>query len=246
MNRSATLAVFKMAVICLCLLRPSVSLADTLPASTAQSSIYDSSTGKTLYSPSCISENQASACALVSRDSSVEVAGGPANLQSSAVVNYNFEILGPPQTAVPLIIQGDAITHVMGQGIAVGGLALEIFNNSCCTQRLLSYYVNTPTADPQSQPFTLNVSWTSDFISTMVLTVGCVQGVDYNGVLGSCHSKIDPTIMIDPTFADASKFTLIADAGGSSATPEPCTLTLLGGGLAALAARKKLALQRSI
>ena len=61
--------------------------------------------------------------------------------------------------------------------------------------------------------------------------------------LGSASAWVDPTVVIDPTFADASDYTLTVSSdltpGPSAATPAPCTMLLLGPGLVGLAAIRR-------
>jgi hypothetical protein len=211
---------------------PVVSFADTLPPSTVSEEVYGAD-GKAIESSTssgCVDGAgiiPALACASLGSDPSVMASTGDTVQSSgSAGVAYNFEVLGPPQVPVPIRISGAA----SASGFEFGGeITLGLFNFPLTDVTLLQF-TSLGTAPPDGR-FTIDTFATSDSVSQMFVGVGCTS---FKGG-GLCRSTIDPTIEIDPSFADASEFKLIGSTGLTSSVPEPSGLILLGTGLFAVA-----------
>jgi len=242
-HRVASAFVWRILWLTLVAAAPFAAYADSLPASTATASIYDSSTGTTIYSnfpsPSvpCVAEGGASACAGFGPNSSVSASSYDPTVLPGASVLYSFEILNPGGAAgsftVPITITGSASVSITYGGLATGGVSLQLYSNSCCNQTLLNYHYNNPTSANPTGTFTENTTWSSNFASQLVVEVGC--SVDSISPGATCQSAIDPTITIDNSSGNYTGYTLIEDgAEFPSTVPVPGTLMLLGSGLLGL------------
>ena len=204
-------------------------LAHATLVSSSSASLFNTVTNQTTNaSQQCISVTGASACAAYGPDSTVSANGDFTVLAASATAYYGFEILGPVNPNVPLLIQGATSVSAYG-GAAIGGaMELWVTNSSNTILSLFSY----STAGGAPGGFVKTVDWGSDVVSQLIISVGCTPGLG-----GQCSSEIDPTIEIDPSFlASNPGYSLIEDGSEfpPSTAPEPGTLQLLAIGAAAL------------
>jgi hypothetical protein len=166
--------------------------------------------------------------------------GGPNVPEILATTNlsYYFEVIGPASyTEVPIIISADGTTSVIGAGYAnvttaIGGdyvsqsgslFACSNVGGAACT-------------NPASFSGTIDAVVYSNLTGYYVSIIGNGEGYDTS----SWSYTADPSIEIDPTFADADEYSLIfsaddaAPTGPPTSAPEPSSLPMLGIGLVAL------------
>jgi len=166
------------------------------------------------------------ACTKLGPDPSVSVSNSMSALRPSAGVAFNFEILGRPQVAVPIIISGTASAFSQAGAEYGGGIDLGLFDFPLTTVSLFQFsdVGSPPLGGTFMQDFTIRTLVDSAAVEQLVLGVGCTVITDG----ASCRSAIDPTIEIDPSFADASQFKLIESTGATGTVPEPSALILFG------------------
>jgi hypothetical protein len=166
-----------------------------------------------------------------------------ADNEASAAALWAFQITGPVNVAVPVVIHGlynASFDNAFGVN---GGLAMGV--DRFRLDQVFSFRCSggNPSGcdDPSGihSSFTLNTMALSGFETFLQITVGGSLFGASPTTLGTFSGGIDPIISIDPSFARASEFTLWVspDAYGSvTAVPEPETYASLLAGLAVVAA----------
>jgi hypothetical protein len=166
------------------------------------------------------------------------------NNVASASALWAFQIAGPVNVVVPIIISGLYSASFSNAFGVSGGLSMGVDRfrlDRIMTFRCLSSDSSgcDSSNGHHSQTFTLPELALSGFETFLLITVGgSVQGAA-PGTLGQFDGSLDPIVMIDPSFARASEFTLFVspDAYGPvAAVPEPETYALLLAGLAVVGA----------
>jgi hypothetical protein len=162
------------------------------------------------------------------------------NNMASASALWAFQIAGPANVAVPIIITGLFSGEKSNAFGVSGGVALGIDRfrlDRIATFRCLasdSTDCDSSHGD-HSTSFALHQMALSGFETFINISVGgSVQGAA-PGMLGEFTASLDPIISIDPTFARASEFTLYVSPDAYAtvmAVPEPGTFSLLLAGLA--------------
>jgi hypothetical protein len=131
--------------------------------------------------------------------------------------------MGHGTTPVPLIFNATGTTSVTG-GYAYGQVEVGTPGGGLNACSAGAFYASSCTGEPpafsSAVPFSLAPGTQSD----ISISVACNLETT-----GTCSASIDPMIEIDPTFADANQYSLVfSPAVGSTATPEPSSLPLLG------------------
>ncbi len=143
--------------------------------------------------------------------------GGYAAVQTSttpklalALDTYIFLLLGPSSSKVPVIISGTTNTKNGGEAYSI-------------------YQSGNPLVDQSfasSGPFTIRTSLTANN-SFLVLISALAEGAN-------SAASIDPMIAIDPSFALADRYKIVADPGIFAPTPEPVSAGTVGSVLGCL------------
>ncbi len=166
-----------------------------------------------------------------------------ADNEASAAALWAFQIAGPVNIAVPVVIHGlynASFDNAFGVN---GGLAMgvdrfrldQVFSFRCSGG-------NTSGCDDPSgihSSFTLHTMALSGFETFLQITVGGSLFGASSTTLGTFTGGIDPIISIDPSFARASEFSLFVSPDaydGAAAVPEPETYAMLLAGLAVVGA----------
>jgi hypothetical protein len=221
LSRVRTGAVPALAGLLVMYLMPSAAFAESVPPSQAYEAVTDLATSQTLAdnrTSGCATASGAIGCAGGGFDPDVFAADLNSNVDGAGEAFFNFEVLGPPQVIVPLLIEGYA-SGLGGHYIGLIDVGLYSFPDSFTTVFQFQY----PT--PQLGGFTVHAKTVSGDVSQMIVGVGCSRPAPSS----ECTAHIDPTIHIDPTFPEASQFELLESPVGA-AIPEPSTwaMTLLG------------------
>ncbi|MGD0519895.1 MAG: PEP-CTERM sorting domain-containing protein [Terracidiphilus sp.] len=163
--------------------------------------------------------------------------GGPYSPVSSgdASVTIYFEVVGPASDVpnVPIIFTGTAVTSVNSDTDASASAIFQLyyyFDDTAC-----SGYG----CDSSLWPSSFTSLQTEEYLypnTVYAPSIGIVGDAGEGD--GTWYASLDPLIEIDPTFPDASDYSLEFSpnpSGTSTVTPEPGTLTLFGSGLFVLA-----------
>ncbi len=208
-----------------------ISSADSIAFSTTQAyaAVGSSQTGATLCLNRTISRASCSAlgasgAAVVTNGSggmATALAGkNGATLTVSSGVIYYFEVEGPSSVSVPMLINGTTTaiggaSHDEYEINSTSTILLEVFANPS----LCAFYISQGTSCDPTGAFTLKTTIASDTI------YGVIPSAVVTGTNAS--ASIDPVIRIDPSFSLASEFTLVANPGVFTTTPEPSSLWLV-------------------
>jgi hypothetical protein len=153
---------------------------------------------------------------------------------AQAEINYQFEILGPADPSVPILISFSM--QATGTGGNYASYAELITGNLLLDTYLCSA---SATATNKCGPATTNNFFGTSYATTLSTDVptdvsnslDIVAGSD-SGPGSTAFASLDPYIEIDPSFADAGDYTVVFSEGVSNgsplnAVPEPGSLALL-------------------
>jgi len=149
----------------------------------------------------------------------------------STEVTYYFEVVGSTSEPVPLDISGSgSASATSANNFAVYGSAgfITPFGDAtaCSSPQVGACPVPSPTVGIVQNPFSVTLD--GDVTPGRIYEIDVSAGGDANGFFGSSFSaSIDPQVTIDPSFADASDFTLEFSPNPTSAVPEPSSTSLL-------------------
>ena len=216
-------------------------LADTFGVTSATAEIFNSSatffcTQGDANSAFC-AYNGATASAIVNngRGGAASVSLGPNQLYAGAAANYFLEILGPAGVTVPVVINGTATAVDNADNLGASFANYFVYQNSSAGALLINEWFGSPAGCPviiaqgfpctESGSFALSETLDSDTIFFVQLLTAAAGT--------NASASLDPTITIDPSFPEASEFTVVASQGVYATSPEPATLALLVLGLVA-------------
>ena len=167
-------------------------------------------------------------------------------LQTSGIVNFWFEVVGPGNVEVPLdFAVSEAVSASATNDGNVGVLAIaDPSLNGAPVSGICAYTTNVTTCE--GYPVLSSLEETvSGIVTANVPTQGYIQVV--GGIFppgypqnllpysGSYSASIDPSITFDPSFTlPGYSLVFSADAVPPGTAPEPATLALLGVALAGL------------
>jgi hypothetical protein len=149
----------------------------------------------------------------------------------SAEVTYYFEVVGSPSVPVLIDITGTgsaSATSANNSGqYAAAGFVTPFGDLSACYSSAVGA-CSPGVSIPTSFSTTLSGYLTPGTIYEIDVSAGGTAG----GFFGSAFSaSADPQVAIDPSFPDASDFTLEFSPNFTSAAPEPSSASLLAIGL---------------
>jgi hypothetical protein len=156
--------------------------------------------------------------------------GGPNALAiAGGSAEFFFYVTGPGNAPVPLIFSATGTTSVTG-GQAYGQVEVVSPGGGLNACSATGPYASTCSNVPQPSAFSsaLPFSLAPNALSDVTITIACNLETT-----GTCAASVDPMIEIDPTFVDASQYTLVfSPAVGGTGAPEAASLAMLGiGGL---------------
>lgn len=179
---------------------------------------------------SCAAEGAAS-MAIVNNGlgGSASASVGATSTTASAVSSYFVAIFGPANVSVPILISGTANAQDNGFGAGLSFGFYFLYQGSSSGATLVTQAFGSPLGCQvisaqgfpcaTSGPFTLNTTVTSDEILAVELEAVAVGE--------NASVTLDPLITIDPTFPLANEFTVEANTGVFSASPEPASWGLI-------------------
>ena len=167
------------------------------------------------------------------------------NSEASAILLYDFYIIGLPNSAVPITISG-SFTGTQCEQTCPGNVALTNLGTSdsliTFSPFTLSGFNPFRGGGRATVPFNVNADATSDVIYQVELTAYTFSDNEGRRIFGgnpnlgpASYFNIDSTISISSTFQNANEFQLIfsPDIGGplNTSVPEPRSLFLFAAGL---------------
>jgi hypothetical protein len=177
------------------------------------------------------------------------------DIYARAELTYYLEVLGPPGGNVPLLVTANSVIEQFGTGgntttgYVPTGMATT-YGSFTFGMRGLGYnFVSigfglTYGEQPYNPwtPTSLSISQDYTVPDNQVLEVYMTAsaGAMLPGDIGEI--TVDPVIIIDPSFPDASEYSLVMSSGiypGAGTVPEPSSILLLGGGLVGMAAYRR-------
>jgi len=218
--------------------------ADTLPLGiTAAAAVLEDPSGNV-----CTQSNTTyAACSSGGSTAVANVTNGTGGLASvslgsnttagAAVTEYYMYLQGPTNVQVPIIINGMASTADNGSDVGVSYAAYYIYQDST---KGFSYFGQYFASQNTCAFLPSNCMSTGSFSLNTTLTSDTVFFVFFEAAAGGTNASalIDPTIQVDPSFAQASQFSVVANPGVfapvSNTVPEPGGVGLMLAGSAAL------------
>ena len=163
----------------------------------------------------------------------------------AAITEYFVGIEGPAGINVPVIITGSANTQDNGDLYGASYAAYYIYQGSSTGATFFARYFASSTACPYLTYVGYPCLPSGDFTLNTTITSGSVFFIALEAAAGGTNASatIDPLITIDPSFAQASEFTLVGNPGvfppPAAAVPEPALFAFVVAGFAALLATAK-------
>jgi len=219
---------------------PARASAQALPDATSQAEVTSNNPTNDITDPSSISLQGASASVTLPQaqlKAQIIDATDVATQNASSSLNYYFEVIGgTPGNTVPILIN----TH------------LSVSSSGYPTEATASIHTDGSGASAASMSLTVGDSPTSlltgDFFGSLSLTSqsGQLRQLFMNADVeeaylygGTGLATVDPYISIDPSFLNASDYSIEVSPGvANTALPEPTSLGLLVVGLGSLTLRR--------
>jgi hypothetical protein len=167
---------------------------------------------------------------------------------ADASVNYDFEVVGGnPGDAVPLLITANLTTFANSTSAAYASIFIAPGLSSLGGTQVVACTNEALCTQPADFSGSIAVSVQSGSVNSLGLEV--ISGdVSSEGAENSSASA-DPLIVVDPSFANASEYSIVLSPGVAnavgSAAPEPGSGFLVIGALGVLAGRKRIARRRT-
>ncbi len=238
-------------IVCLMMAMASVMQADSLPLGITAAGVELGNTAGQVCSQYGVSS---ASCSVSGSTATAVVANGQGGMASvslgssatygAAVTEYYFGLLGPTTESVPIIVNGYASTQDSGALNSFSYGAYYIYQGSATGVSYVGDYFASPSACAYFTEVNITCMSTGNFTLKTSVTSNSVFLVLFEAAAAGTNASalVDPTITIDPSFADASEFTLEANPGvftppsTPTATPEPASAGLLLFALGAIGA----------
>lgn len=189
--------------------------------------------------------NGATAYAIVNNGTggAASASTGSTLLGADGIVAYTLEIVGPVGVSVPVIISGTATvlsgSNLSAEQILASGFAkYTVFYGTSFGVQALDETFSSPAYCQIDSAFGIQCTPSGSFSLPDTLDSDTIFGVVLQAAATEPNSSasIDPTITIDPSFPQASQFSVVASPGVFTASPEPPSLSLclIGAGVLAL------------
>jgi hypothetical protein len=159
---------------------------------------------------------------------------GPASGGGLANLTYYFEVTGGDlNDPVPLLISTNLITSVSGGGDTYGFAEIIVSDAGSTTNEVVCTQSGSPCLGnpPNNFSGTLQLTALSGVVGEVYLEIEASAGTYASLGRGTASAYADPQITIDPNLAGAGNYEILFSDGvgnGSSSTPEPGTLLLIG------------------
>ena len=223
-----------------------------LPRSSITADCFDAISGHASGLPQCSTPNTTASVSLSPFVRLSAVASTPSlnlpilfNFSAKATLQYSFEVVGGAQNdAVPVLVDTRLSASVAPLGIAIAEIALinpagtNVAEAKVCT--IGAEGLADCPAGFLSGPFNGSISMIarSGTVNRVFLEVDASSGdhPSFPTLLGSASASADPFIHIDPSFAGASKYSILVSADVVNVPiPEADTGWFLAAGLGLLA-----------
>lgn len=146
---------------------------------------------------------------------------------ASGSLDYSFAVVGPPGGKVPVIVTA------AGQATA----PFDEARGALSIGDLLSLEVCSSDFDCPASSFTIRQSYAVDANLPILVRMSAEARSDLPG--DSAWASIDPTIAIDPAFADAGQYSVVFSPGLAAPIPSAWTEMAIGLGMIGLAAFRR-------
>jgi hypothetical protein len=164
--------------------------------------------------------------------------GSDVTVGASATGTYFFTIQGPSSVTVPLIITGTTETRDNGTSNLAASIILLIPVSGDVSAGSVNYFSSAygcAVVDQQNPGATCNLSGSQFAIDASALSdsINALKFIAAASLGFNAFATVDPIVSIDPSFAGANEFTLVANPGvlpsppPNSEAPEPSSLSLL-------------------
>jgi hypothetical protein len=162
---------------------------------------------------------------LVNGDPTVQATGTGAAWAQAALV-YNYEIIGPAATSIPVILTGTVSASVSEVSGVTAEAQINPGSSFATTGPILLECAEVGTAGCSGGTQTASISF--NVSANSIQSIYMIAQINALGIStsSSFQAFADPTLIIDPSFAQASSYT-ISFSPGVSAVPLPTSSSML-------------------